>query len=95
MQTRFLEWNKYSESIATQLFYQYTPIYTAIYEKFVCYNHSTKYTDWCPIPNDSGWGICLRMWNLEVALKILNNGRVYVTRSFITRFFPWTPTTAL
>jgi len=27
-----------------QLFYQYTPIDTAIYEKFVCYNHTTKYT---------------------------------------------------
>jgi len=23
------------------------------------YNHKTKYTDWCPIPNDGGWGICL------------------------------------
>ena len=54
-----------------------------IYEKFVCYNHKTKYTDWCPIPNDGGRGICLRMWKpvKEVALKILKNGRVYITRS--------------
>ena len=42
---------------------QHTPIDTAIYEKFVCYNHKTTYTDWCPIPNDGGWGICLRMRN--------------------------------
>ena len=55
------EWNKYSTSIATQSFYQHTS-YTAVYEKNVCYNHTTKYTDWCPIPNDSGWGICLRLW---------------------------------
>ena len=57
---------------------------------FVCYNHKTKHTDWCPIPNDSGWGICLGMWKpvKEVALKILNNGQVYITRSVITRFFP-------
>ena len=27
---------------------------TAVYEKFVCYKHTTKYTDWCPIPNDGG-----------------------------------------
>ena len=27
----------------------------------------------------------------EVALKILNNGRVYITRSVITRFFPVDP----
>ena len=26
----------------------------------------------------------------EVALKILNNGRVYITRSVIMHFFPWT-----
>ena len=52
----------------------------------VCYNHKTKYTDWCPIPNDGGWGIWLRLWK-EVALKILNNGHVYITRSVITRFF--------
>ena len=53
------EWNKYSKSIATQLFYQQTHIDTAIYELFVCYNHKTKYTDGCPIPNDGGWwGIC-------------------------------------
>ena len=72
MQTRFRhqnepfymvsEWKKYSKSIATQLFYQHTPIDTVVYEKFVCYNHKTKYTDLCPIPNDGGWGICLRMW---------------------------------
>ena len=31
----------------------------------------------------------------EVALKILNNGRVYITRSVIMHFFPWTPMTAL
>ena len=30
--------------------------------KFVCYNHKTKYPDWCHIPNDDGCGICLRMW---------------------------------
>jgi len=29
-----------------QLFYLRKPIDTAIYEKFVCYNHKTKYTDW-------------------------------------------------
>jgi len=28
----------------------------------VYYNHKTKYTKWCPIPNDGGWGIFLRMW---------------------------------
>ena len=38
--------SNYSKSIATQLFYQHTPIDTAIYEKFVCYNHKTRYTDW-------------------------------------------------
>jgi len=27
----------------------------------------------------------------EVALKILNNGHVYITRSIITRFFPVDP----
>ena len=27
----------------------------------------------------------------EVASKILNNGRVYITRSVITRFFPMDP----
>ena len=87
------EWNKYSKSIATKLVYQRKPINTAIYEKFVCYNHKTKYTDWCPIPNDGGWGICLRMWKpvKEIALKILNNGRVYITRSIITHFFPMDP----
>ena len=39
---------------------------------------------------DGGWGICLCMWKLvkEVALKILNNGRVYITRSVIMPFFP-------
>ena len=31
----------------------------------------------------------------EVASKILNNSRVYITRSVITLFFPWTPMTAL
>ena len=88
-----LEWNKYSKWIATKLVYQRKPINTAIYEKFVCYNHKTKYTDWCPIPNDGGWGICLRMWKpvKEIALKILNNGRMYITRSIITRFFPMDP----
>jgi len=25
-------------------------------------NHTTKYTNWCPIPNYGGWGICLCMW---------------------------------
>ena len=30
------EWNKYSKSIATKLFYQRTLIDTAIYEKCVC-----------------------------------------------------------
>ena len=25
--------------------------------KFVCYNHKTKYTEGCPIPNDGGSGI--------------------------------------
>ena len=62
----------------------------------MCYNHKTKYTDWCPIPNDGGWGICLRMWKpvKEVALKILNNGRMYIWRFVITQFFscgPWRP----
>jgi len=73
--------NKYSKSIAIKLFYQHTPIDTAIYEKIVCYNHKTKYTDWWPIPNDGGWGICLRMWKpvKEVVIKILKNSRVYVT----------------
>ena len=54
--------NKYSKSIATKFVYQCKPIDTSIYEKLVCYNHKTKYTDRYPIPNDSGWGICLRMW---------------------------------
>jgi len=55
MQTRFRHqkqtilhryWNEInSKSIATQLFYQHTPIDTAIYEKFVCYNDKPKYTD--------------------------------------------------
>ena len=82
------EWNKYSKSIASQFFYQHTPTGIAIYERFVCYNKTTKYTDWCPIPNDDGWGICLRIWKPEeeVALKVLNNGCV-----FITRFFPVVP----
>ena len=37
------------------------------------------------IPNDGGWSICLRMLKpvKEVALKILNNGRVYITKSVI------------
>ena len=35
---------KYSKSIATQLFYQHTPIDTAIYKYLVCYNFTTKYT---------------------------------------------------
>ena len=52
--------NKYSKSIATKLVYQRKPIDTAISEKFVCYNHKTKCTDWCPIPIDGGLGICLR-----------------------------------
>ena len=44
-----------------------------------------------------GGGICLRMWKpvKEVALKILNNGRVYITLSVIMRFFPVDPTTVL
>jgi len=33
-----------------------------LYKYFMCYNHKTKYTDWCPILNDGGWGICLSMW---------------------------------
>ena len=37
------DWNKYSKSTATQLFYHHTPIDTVIYEKCVCYNHKTKY----------------------------------------------------
>jgi len=37
--------NNYSKSIATKLVYQRKPIDTLIYEKFVCYNHETKYTD--------------------------------------------------
>ena len=38
----------------SQIFFQYTVCedWYAIYEKFVCYNHKTKYTDWCPIPNE-------------------------------------------
>ena len=60
----------------TRLFYQHTPIDTMIYEMIVCYNHKTKYTDWCSIPNYGGLGICLRMLKpvKEVAIKILNNG---------------------
>ena len=48
MQKRFrhqnkkvFQWNYYSKSIATQLFYQHTPTDTPIYEIFVCYNHKT------------------------------------------------------
>jgi len=40
------EWNKYSKSIAAQLFYQHTPIDTSIYKYFVCCKCKTKYTDW-------------------------------------------------
>ena len=36
------EWNEYSKS--TQLFYQHTPIDTAIYKYLLCYNYKTKYT---------------------------------------------------
>ena len=59
------ELNKYSKSIATKLFYQRTPIDTAIYEKFVCYNNKTKYTDWCPTPNSMGGAfvyVCENPW---------------------------------
>ena len=38
-------WNKCNKSIATKLVYLRKSIDTAIYEKFVCYNHKTKYTD--------------------------------------------------
>ena len=58
--------------------------------KSLCvFNHKTKYTDWCPIPNDGGWGICLRMWKpvKEVALKILNNGCMHITRFVIHMLF--------
>ena len=50
MQTHFRHENKPfcivigMKSIATKLFYQHTPIDTAIYEKFMCYNHTTLYT---------------------------------------------------
>jgi len=37
--------NKYSKSIATKVVYQRKLIDTAIYEKFVCYNHKTISTD--------------------------------------------------
>ena len=35
--------------------------------------------------HDGGWGIRLSLWKpvKEVALKILNNGRVYITRFFL------------
>jgi len=64
----------------------------------ICYNHKTKYTDWCPIPKDGGWGICLRMSKpvKELVLKFLNNSRVYKTQSVKTFFFPlWTSSTSL
>ena len=52
----FRYWNEInkSKSIATQLFYQHTPIDTLVYEKFVCYNHTTKYTD-VPYEMTVGW----------------------------------------
>ena len=59
------EWNKYSKSFATQLFYQHIPIDTLVYEKFVCYNHKTKYTDGCPIPMTVGGAfvyVCENLW---------------------------------
>ena len=57
------------------------------------YNHKTKYTDWCPIPNDCRLGICLHMWKpvKEVSFFILNNGGMYITQSVITRFFSVDP----
>ena len=52
--------------------------------------YKTKYTDWCTIPNDGGWGICLRMWkpDKEVALTILRshvNKAVLYKADFIRR----------
>ena len=46
-----------------------------------------KTLNWCPIPNDSGWGICLRMWKpvKEIALTIFNNGRVYTYNRSVKR----------
>ena len=38
--------------------------------------------------NDPEWCICLRMWKpvKEVVIKIMNKGRMYKTRSVLTRF---------
>ena len=68
---------------------------TAIYEKFVCYNHNTKYTDWCPIPNDGGWGICLRMWKpvKEISYAVTSlekQNRSLPTSHGLTRFYTCT-----
>ena len=48
-----------------------------MYEKFVCYNHKTKYTDWCSIPNDGGWNIYLRMWK-PVKEVIMESQYIYM-----------------
>ena len=69
MQMRFCHQNELfcidigMKQTVNQLQFNYsTNIFLLIYEKFVCYNHKTKYTDWCPIPNYGGWGICLHTW---------------------------------
>ena len=90
MQTRFRhqkqvsEWNKYSKSIATQLFYHHTPIDTAIYEKFVCCNYKLNTLTDVPYQMMVG-GAFVYLCEIE------QRSRVFITLSVITRFFPVYP----
>ena len=54
----------------------------------MCYNYKTKYTEWCPIPSDGGWGMYVKTWlkgpindfdQLEQRLSVYNE-------SVLTRF---------
>ena len=91
MQTRFRHQNKPfcivigMKSIATKLFYQHTPIDTAIYEKFVCYNHKTKYTD-VPYQMTVG-GAFVYVCERDHVIDFEQWSRVYITRSVIMRVF--------
>ena len=73
------EWNKYSKSIATQLFYQHIPIDTAFYKYFVCYNYKLNTLTDVPYQMTAGGG------HLFTYVKTWERGRVGL----------WTPTTVL
>ena len=71
MQTRFChqnhftyvsEWNKYSKSIATQLFYQHTPIDTGFMENSCVITLKLNTLTDVLYEMTVGGGICLRMW---------------------------------